>query len=1448
MAQGGGHDLWLARARRPMQLNLAITDRDELITLGSDFIFGELFWRAARCIPLAVFLGRTIPDYMKLHLAGVMGSFFSKMTKSCRTKKHGNIFNAFSYTDTKKEYDLAKAIVTMRTNNAWSAHVWEPGETTVESQIDYMAICFQLMNNGGYMRQGNGMTEREWIRLLNIETLWLPTHCQRYWYGFWDHMEYMYHWGLNTILEGINWDPLPNSNDNTFDWGDAIQNNIFRRLYDDHDEYLPGNIPYDLNDFATWTKRRPLQTMYLDKIESYPGDNMNNHFERFLQFIEEQGTSRDILEQFLLNTTREHEDQDWATECTDPHSLFETNNSIDTQIWFRSGRGRKDINGDAIGNMHNGLDEYAASLWAYFCEDDREEIPRFHSHCPDNMITLEELNNPVSPIYNEWCDRGTMGGSLPGYDNDTQHDVIFTGCNLNRHHLNQLRRNCAHCCGRSAGFNESDGSSFSTCYRGGTLEAAHTAVDYRAQIVSAIQLVMSHWASDTSSVKQLYNDWEDGDFWVQIDHNGTEARRNITWRHIFYELVYRVMDKWNNSPNMYHLLGKMHEFIDQDDTAREMCMMPGLFEHIANHGYVQPERLTYPAPPDRCTTVIAQANVIFFALYGGNNPMMRYFTPHPRNKITEIKGKILGEHVDLWNWMRQNRITIEQVAEAMIIYLFNQIPHYDVNTTPDVLLRDIGQQFIDRINELMVLRPPTARQTEEERRNLHSGTILKQWELISRVNATHINEDGLGLDGTNRWPFADALEAGTYVLFYARNDITDYWEPLQQLMVTSGNARDEDEAYDYIIQHHFTQAYNDNPIPAVLNDQRRLSKLDKKIPKNIDDIDATRDIILGIIRSRMRLNPNYGKPVHRGPSDDSNKWHRYPEIYDRVIQMIKPYLNDARNGWRQIDDAGISSNQFRRRFGLQTFNRRIVKNYFMQLGHGDDDDDRWDRAVMNFWYNGDVRQSNWQNSEDWIANDCHYFRVYWSYAHNGRVERASVQQQVYWDQMATRYEFEPQTREFDRANMQDLSTFFLPFYKAGKTYEITQSQMYNILRQQNSRDVDDLFAPVNNDFSVRSWFRDFPGNRPALNIYELVQAHSCYQTWDYLRRETYIPPAGASDPWRSSRYLYYYPSKKDWNYGGNAGLNAHRAILDRFPVYTPRHPILPPRGIEYTLSGLMSCASNESIIGGGVGSEVHRIIVLINISMIGARYNNAQIRTMNQGTMVENIFGGVPYPARLALEPANNEANTRLIASYVRSDIFKRKPVQWDQGCVYPPISEYSRGAQAPRSSYMKITCQARSIVYWLRHLSADTTGYGFSVNIFNSHQTEMDLAVVIPLQLDDELYETIIGDGGTLAIALEGDDTYGNSVINAARDVENEIPIDERNNTFYSFSQNDLLQAWILMRHDYNADGAYDTSYTGERSNADEILPNNPWDYTEAVDLVSSDEELLLKKLSLKF
>ena len=108
-----------------------------------------------------------------------------------------------------------------------------------------------------------------------------------------------------------------------------------------------------------------------------------------------------------------------------------------------------------------------------------------------------------------------------------------------------------------------------------------------------------------------------------------------------------------------------------------------------------------------------------------------------------------------------------------------------------------------------------------------------------------------------------------------------------------------------------------------------------------------------------------------------------------------------------------------------------------------------------------------------------------------------------------------------------------------------------------------------------------------------------------------------------------------------------------------------------------------------------------------------------------------------------------------------------------------------------------------------------------------MDIAIIIPLQPGDDLYNTIVGDGGTLVIALEGDPNYGNSVINDARDVENDVPDDERNNTFYSFSQNDLLQAWILMRHDYNANGRYDTTYTGEKSDADEILQNNPWGYT---------------------
>jgi hypothetical protein len=1475
----------LARAGGNPRFNVATAcaTRDKVINNGSDFIFGEIFWRAARCIPVAVYLGRTFPHFMKLYMGALFGSRFKAMTTThsssvndkwmSRENKPGNLYSPFTYTNTKKEIDLAYYIITQTHGggNCWKIHPWDRYDAneqlyaTLDSsdrikkirnmyestanddetyQIAYMSICFELMGNGGSLRRG--MTKEIWLYWLNYESLWLPSQAHRYWYGFWDYMEYMYHCGLAWFVHKI----APEIH------GKADIDELFRRiLHRTWKEQI-----YDIGNISTWTKERPIQ-IYLKDKEIYLKDEGTNKRQEFYDHYARirDGSDRNILLKCMEDTNNGNNMM--VKHVTDRHFLWERD-AATPDSWTRTmrPRGRLHIHRTAMVNMTTNTENrcgliihdldsevfkgFIAESNQYGTGNNVTEQGYFESG-PKGAertkkkkgfkiiswmpgITLEQLHNCKSPQYLEWTDRAQKFTKLTNGQaaNSSQHDLVWKNPSVNVILIRNIRRRSAHCCGRSARQSDTPAGCSETCYKQTVLEAAHTAIDAKAQVTLCMQWMISKFLDGGHSpLRDIYYRFHDVNgheiTLTRTDEDGDVCE--ITWGDILFTLMESMMQTWNANPNQFHLLGKMHWIIDLDDSARELCLFPGAFEHIFNFGYPQPEKMDYPSLEPNDESITMWANIIFFMLYGGQNSIEKYFTPHPRNKITSVIGRSLDTDQDgVWNWINTGNATMPNVIKALVYWLCRD--NVEAGNF-DVIRKDIGLTFIVAVNADI-----------DPNKSKVAAKKLKKWLSLRKIG--QVASTSGGRQGNIERPTPN-----------------DRWTQISNLIQANNKDAAINIAWRWIFSHAQHRIKPDDGGLYRENSDEFWNALDKRIELKLPASQNARDNVLNIIQNVDLAAFSTTVPV----GTDNKKWYNIPKIVKRVQLMVDNYTNDAGNGWRTVhrdadDDANLED------LHLYPLEHETARDWFIEKITNASDPNDYGTVASNFVEKevdidsekpGNIRtKANGENEivlRKWLLDsDTNApFRMWWWCVRRGSWDMARTEVKQQFTGLITvagtgpgRYSLQPSTEHFNHSKMRQISTFLCPWWEAGYQVTLRSCQITNILSrgnldgQHNGAAVDfkwnEKFRNVRDSphFLIRDYLEKYPGGERAPNLYELTEAHKCFRTKHYLRMEVYIPPnetQGGWDPWRSNNYHRFFPSLRDIPLqdvsqaqpdGKQNGNDVLAAMTNELSVYSNNFRIAPPRGTEWIISALTNCGNRDA-----THSEAHRIVVSLDEVMIrNLPHAGDVMRNAAAPRQAPNIVTTrMEYPvAAIPLTLCPGTGGTFLMTT-TRSDTHRRVPVDSSVSggfCNFEIQNWSNPSDNKARNGNLKSYCQHKAITFFVQHRQGGEICPGPDVPGWwspppTAAQCEMDICVVLMLSPNENENRVgaILGNMGNFILERAYNRAAHNHLVAAASQ--------------YSHATNPLAFAWSKMYH-----------------TVPEIVVIDHED----------DVDLLLKKLSLKF
>ena len=102
---------------------------------------------------------------------------------------------------------------------------------------------------------------------------------------------------------------------------------------------------------------------------------------------------------------------------------------------------------------------------------------------------------------------------------------------------------------------------------------------------------------------------------------------------------HNAISEWNDTMFLFAALGDGHFWVDDADGPLEMAIQLGGQRYIFNHGIRKLEQVECLPPldkPNEDTFVQFWANMVFFALFGGLNPYKEYWLPNPINESVRV--------------------------------------------------------------------------------------------------------------------------------------------------------------------------------------------------------------------------------------------------------------------------------------------------------------------------------------------------------------------------------------------------------------------------------------------------------------------------------------------------------------------------------------------------------------------------------------------------------------------------------------------------------------------------------------------------------------------------------------------------------------------------------------------------------------------------------------------
>ena len=685
----------------------------DYVSQGCDFYFNLLWWRAMRCVPLAVFLRQTMPEFCRGYMGYLFRYFLNGEGKEnyyindngVKVSKYTSDFDGRI-----KERELAKLLMhkageegeeawRMRGQHSKNASADSGGfgcaalynlggnkrsisqggkSNAYKGYKYYMQACIEILNNG-CCRSGPDSA----LRKLGIDTRskapgWgeMETVVRRMWmlYSPNNSGVYSIHFWPETI--------------HMFMRGIVIMDTENKYSFDDLADpwNIPGTYPGQDDAIAPWLVGRSIHC-FLNDHASFSaaayGSNDGPLLARCLK-------STAIRDELLANI-----ETGWIQ--------FEYNGDC-AKWWRRFGEvGRNTIIGKAVSRARLGTRRVVESWLENGDFREMQTDPRLTAPTANTgyeaielyeLANSDEIERTIKDIAHE-SGRKMAGhiakhkqtalgdptlydhhvGSMQGYDREAHYRPVNMGTHDVAGHPTHLLETIR---GLVAG---DDGappipdprrttSNTNLHYwprsarQGTSIEAAHTTITNRR--VCHLCIV------DHLTAEGIIYPEDDGGETIEHPYTG----KPWTWEELRSEVIFgptknrklqhwinhNAISEWNDTFFLFAALGDGHFWVDDADGPLEMAIQLGGQRYIFNHGIRKLEQVECLPPldkPHEDTFVQFWANMVFFALFGGLNAYKEYWLPNPINesvRVFSLEGMWPGwlESLKLDDWRKLN--------------------------------------------------------------------------------------------------------------------------------------------------------------------------------------------------------------------------------------------------------------------------------------------------------------------------------------------------------------------------------------------------------------------------------------------------------------------------------------------------------------------------------------------------------------------------------------------------------------------------------------------------------------------------------------------------------------------------------------------------------------------------------------------------------------------------
>ena len=670
---------------------------ERYVTQGCDFYFNLLFWRAIRCVPLAIFLRHTMPEFCR----GYMGYLFRYFLNGEHTganyykdnsgKKISKLTSEFD--GEIKERELAKKIMheaggkngedafryrgqlykdvdfgtdvfgceALYNAVTSSKHPKEGGNIDAyKGHQYYMQACLEILNNG-CCRSGPHSA----LRKLGIDTrgkapgwgegetlerrMWMlysPNNSGVYSIHYWPETVHMFIRGIRIMNPGTP---------------------VWASLADPWN--IPGTYPRQDDAIAPWLVGRSIHC-FLNDVDAF-------------QAVSDGLTNPELLERCLRSTAIR--DLELASVET-TWIMFEYYE--DSAMWlkdFVKDSGRNNIIQNAVNRAREAaryvVGKYLTDGYDGLEEDDTILSPpsnlQFTAFDVHELADTKHILNDVKQIDKE-SGRG-MTGHIAKYkqtalDNNDLYkkhldvsDMPFKMAEMEEgdignpiHRLETIRALVAGDDGAPPIPDNSKKETYinlqyspRSARMGIAIEAAHTTI--------TVKRVVHLCMIDHLTAEGIIYPGDDGGITIpnpdKLDEDGNQ--QPWTWEDFRYGdfesaiwpesynnnnkiqryIAHNAITAWNDTFFLFAALGDGHFWVDDADGALEMAIQPGGQRYIWNYGIrklEQVECLPQLEEPDQDTFVQFWSNMVFFALFGGLNPYKEYWLPNPINETIRV--------------------------------------------------------------------------------------------------------------------------------------------------------------------------------------------------------------------------------------------------------------------------------------------------------------------------------------------------------------------------------------------------------------------------------------------------------------------------------------------------------------------------------------------------------------------------------------------------------------------------------------------------------------------------------------------------------------------------------------------------------------------------------------------------------------------------------------------